>query len=264
MSLKLQEEYGDAINVVFVEVGNRPDTYVQQFMIQHKWMGGRSVWTREPPFETGFNYIPVGVLLSSDGKVLIRGNPIELHPKIKNAIDADIDAQRKAPKGVPDVVGKALVDFHKGNYAKALASLQVIVDKPPVKDPEGLLPAAKKAIDDFNAKIDARFARVQSLIDGGWFAEATAQLGEIAKAVKGNDELTRRQAEVLAKLQADSLKTEREAADALAKLERKLYDKGPDNATAKALEALAKKYEGTKAAERATELAEIAKEDKES
>jgi hypothetical protein len=46
----------------------------------------------------------------------------------------------------------------------------------------------------------------------------------------------------------------------VARLEKKLWDKGPDNATAKAFEALAQKYSSTKAAARALELADVARE----
>src|SRR5947207_332711 len=111
MSIKLQEEYGDAVNVLLVETGKLSDVETEQFVIKKKWKGGKSIWTRERPFDIGLNYLPAAVLLSPDGKVVLKGNPIELHPRIKSEIDAELAAARKPPKDVPDVVGKAIVDF---------------------------------------------------------------------------------------------------------------------------------------------------------
>lgn len=262
MSLKLQEEYGNDLNVLLVEGSRDTDIQVQQFMVKHKWMGGRSLWTRERPFETGLKFIPAAVLLDSSGKVLLIGHPIDLHSQIKDMIDDDLAAKKKAPKDLPDAVGKALVEFNKGGQAKAIASLQAIVDKPPLKDTEGVVPAAQKAIDELRAKIEGEFARVQSLIDGGWYAAANDLLTQLGKSLKGNDALMKKHAEALAKLNAADLKTERDAAEAVARLEKKLWDKGPDNATAKAFESLVEKYPGTKAAARAQELADVAREAK--
>src|SRR5262249_29521177 len=119
--------------------------------------------------------------------------------------------------------------------------------------------AAKAALDSFRKDIDSRFARVEACLDQGLFERAQDELTAIGKAVKGDADLTKRHADALAQLNGDELKAERDAAAALAKLEKKLYANGPEDNSAKLLEAFAEKHPGTKAAERAAHLAELAK-----
>lgn len=258
MSIKLIEEYGDAINVVFVEVGRATETQMQQFALKRKWLGNPGMWTKEAPFETGLSYIPASVLIDSGGKVLLVDNPIERHGDIVDMIEADLEAARKGPKDVPSAVGKAWGDFGKGNYAKALAAAQAVIDKPG-RDAETETAAAKAAIDAFKAQIEAKLARAQLLADNGLLAQADELLKALAKGLKGS-ELAAKADELVAKLASDDYKAEREAADALGKIEKKLYAKGPDDGMAKSLNALAEKYAGTKSAERARQLAEVATE----
>lgn len=251
-SIKLQEEYGDKIQVVFVEVQGASPKDAQVFALGKKWLGGRAMWTSEPPFETGRTTIPSTVLVSSAGDVLFVDYPVE--SKLKDLIDEDLKNKEKGPKDAPDPVRKAYADFAKGNWGKALAAAQAVIDKPPPKDGDAAVAAAKAALDEFKQGIDARFARVDSLVAAGLFDRATDELTAIAKAAKGDAELTKRQADALAKLNGDDLKTERDAAVALAKLEKKLYANGPEDSTCKALEAFAEKHSGTKAGERASYL----------
>jgi len=261
MSIKMQAEYGDQIQVVFVSGGRDTPEQVQQFALAKKWLGGRAMWTNEAPFETGLSYIPAAVVLSSEGEVLIVDNPIEAHGKIVDLIDADLDRAKKGPKDAPEPVKKAWADFAKGNWGKALAAAQLVVDKPPAKDAEATVAAANAALASMNAKVEQRLARVDLLAGAGEFQRALDELESIGKAVKGHAALTQRHAELKAKLEGPDLKAEREAGLELAKLEKKLFGSGPDNGLAKQLTALAEKHPGTAAATRAANLARIAAED---
>jgi len=258
MSIKLQEEYGDKVQVVFVSVGKDTPDQVQAFALKKKWLGGRAMWTSEPPFETGMKTIPAAVLVSSQGEVLVVGDPGEIHGKIVDLIDEDLDQQRKGPKDAPDAVKKAYAEFAKGGWAKAIAAAQLVVDKPPAKDADATVAAAKAALESFNKSIESRFALVDKLVEVGQFDRALAELDAIGKAVKGHAELSGRQAEALAKVNGPDLAAERDAAAELAKLEKKLYANGPEDGSAKQLRAFAEKHSGTKAAARAEYLAEIA------
>ena len=260
MSIKLQEEYGDKIQVVFVSVGNDSPEAVQAFALAKKWLGGRALWTNEVPFETGLDYIPSAVLLDSSGKVLIIDNPSSAHSKIVDLIDEDLDQLKKGPKDVPDPVRKAWQEFNKGGWAKGIAMAQALVDKPPSTDGEKVVASAKAALESFNKTIDGRFARADVYVTAGLYDRALAELEAVAKAVKGHAELTKRLADAQATINGEPLKPEREAATELAKLEKKLYANGPDKGSAKSLLAFAEKHPGTKAAERAERLAEIAEE----
>ena len=261
MSIKMQEEYGDKIQVVFVSGGRDTPEQVQAFALKKKWLGGRAMWTNEAPFETGLGYIPSAVVLSSQGEVLLVGNPLEKHGEIVDLIEDDIDAAKKGPKDAPDAVKKAWGEFSKGSWAKALAAAQAVIDKPPAKDGDAAVAAAKAALESFNKAIDGRFAVVDLAVENGLFERALSELEAIAKAAKGSADLTQRHADALAKLNGPDLKAERDASAELAKLEKKLYGSGPDSGVAKALTALAEKHAGTKAAARAENLARIAEEE---
>src|SRR5262245_20289651 len=155
MSIKLQEEYGDKLQVVFVSVGDDTPQAVQAFALAKKWLGGRALWTSEEPFETGLDYIPAAVLLDGMGKVQIVGNPMELHSKIVDLIDEDLDAIKKGPEDAPDAVRKAWAEFGKGGWAKGISMAQALIDKPPTTDTEKVVGAAKAAVESFNKTIDA-------------------------------------------------------------------------------------------------------------
>ena len=258
MSIKLQEDYGDKIQVVFVSVGNDTPTAVQAFALAKKWLGGRAMWTSEEAIDTGLDYIPVAILLDSDGKVQIVANPAEAHKQIVDLIDADLDQQKKGPADAPDPVRKAYAEFAKGGWAKAIGMAQAAIDKPPTTDTEKVVGAAKAALESFNKTIEASFARVDLALGAGLFDRAQAELDALAKAVKGDANLTKRLTDALAKMNGDDLKAEREAALDLAKLEKKLYENGPEKNSAKSLMAFAEKHKGTKAADRAEALADIA------
>ena len=248
-SIKMQAEYGSKLQVVFVDVQGDTAAQVQAFALQKKWLGGRAMWTSEPPFETGRTTIPSTVLVSSSGDVLFVDYPIE--GKLKDLIDEDLKNKEKGPKDAPDPVRKAYADFAKDLWGKALLGAQAVIDKPPAKDGDAAVAAARTALDEFKTSIDARFARVDACVSAGLFDRATDELGTIAKAAKGDAELTKRHAEALAKINGDDLKAERDAAAALAKLEKKLYANGPEDSSCKQLEAFAEKYSGTKAGDRA-------------
>jgi hypothetical protein len=257
MSIKMQAEYGDEIQVVFVSVGNDSPDQVQSFALAKKWLGGRAMWTNEPPFSTGLKTIPAAVLLASDGEVLVVGNPGEIHGKITDLIDKDLKQRTKGPKDAPAALKSTWSDFGKGNWAKAMSSAQALIDKPPAKDGEATVAAAQAALEAIHEAIERRFEIAKLHLDAGLFDRAQEELAAIAKAVKGHAELTERHADALARANGEDLAAERAAAAALAKIEKKLYASGPDDGSAKQLRTFADKYPGTKAAERAEYLEQI-------
>jgi len=261
MSLKLQEELGDSLDVVFVDVGRESAAGVQKFALKRKWLGGRSMWTKERPFSTGLPYIPAAVLLSSDGEVLYVGNPIDGHKEIVRLIEEDLAATGRIPPEAPKEVAKLHADFAKGQWAKAMNGAQALVDKPPAREPEAVVAAAQVALEGFRTQFELRVARIEAATTAGAFARATELLAAANKAARGQAELSARLAEISTRMSSEELKAERAAGEALAKLEKKLYDKGPDKGVAKALRSLAEAHGGTAAGARAAALADVAEED---
>ena len=258
-SIKLQEEFGDKLQVVLVSTSDPPEK-AAAFALKKKWLGGRTMWTDEAPFETGLNYIPAAVLLSSSGEVLLVDHPGTAHGKIVELIEEDIKSQSKGPKDLPDPVRKAWGEFAKGNWGKALAAAQAVIDKPPAKDTDAAVAAAQQAIEQFKARIEQRFGQIRLQIDNGLYDQASAALAAIGKGAVGDADLVKRHADLVAELDGEDLKAERAAATALSKLEKKLYADGPEEKSAKQLRAFAEKYPGTLAASRAEELARLAEQ----
>jgi len=50
-SLKLQQEHGDALQVLFVEVQGADMEKTEAFAWRQKWMGTRAMWTTERPLD---------------------------------------------------------------------------------------------------------------------------------------------------------------------------------------------------------------------
>ena len=85
------------------------------------------------------------------------------------------------------------------------------------------------------------------------FREAAA-LGAVHVGLTGGEPSARRDLEACDKMRRIA-EAERDAAAALSKMEKKLYADGPEDNSAKQLNAFAEKYSGTKAGDRARHLA---------
>ena len=259
-ALKLQEEFGDTLQTVFVEVGRASSDKMQAFAIDKGWFGGdgasQAIWTKERPFDVGTGSIPAFALMDENGKVLLSGTTTRMHSEIEETIEQYAKASKKAPKDLPKAVGKLQVDFFKGKLGAALNAARDLAEVPNTRDAE-VQPAAIAAVERFETKLKRELKRADWLIDKGFFAVAEADLKDLQKGLKGCDEYLDMVAERLDTLESDELKSERAAEDALTKLEKKLYTKGTDKVKSKSLTQLAEKYPGTRAAERAQALVAV-------
>lgn len=258
-ALKLQEEYPDDLQVVFVEVQNRVgETQVEAFTYDRKWRSsGLAMWTREKPFDHGQKGIPAYALLDDDGKVLRTGITTADHHEIVKTIEQRVKERAKGPDDAPSAVAKLWKEFRKGKAGKALAGAEALVEDPGKKDPEQVVAAAKAALETWRAELSAEIGRASWAVENGHFDRAEEVLGKLSKSLGGHGELADRVAELQEKLKADDLKAERAAAAALAKVEAKLNDKGIDASHAKALQKVLDEHAGTKAAVRAEHLLSV-------
>jgi hypothetical protein len=254
-SIKLQQEYGDARQVLFVEVQGASPEQSEAFAWRQKWMGTRAMWTTERPLEVAGNGIPKFALLDTEGKVLLDGNPLEKKKKIEEAIAEQVKKSTSAPAGTPDKLAKTWTRFAKGEVAAALAECDKLGADASLAEPAKTLRA------EMVARTEAKIARGQWLVANGYVAEASDLFASLAKAVKGSADLEAKVSTELAHLQAPdkTLAAEVEASKALASLQQKMIkDKAFEDANVKALQKLAEKHAGTKAAERAARLAKLA------
>ena len=249
-SIKLQQEYGDDIQVIFVE-SQQYDAgdAVEAFAWRSKWMGTRAMWTEEPPMQSSGSGLPSCALLDIDGKLLLEGNPLAMKKQIETAIAEQVKKAKGGPADAPADVKKAWAMFAKGDIAGALAQC----DKAASDE-------AKAAKDELLARTRSRIARAKWLIDNGFISDATKLLAQLEKATKGEAVVSGEVAEQTLRLLDASLAKEREADAALANLTEKMVkDKPFEPGNIKKLESLAEKHSGTKAGERAAHLAKIAK-----
>jgi thiol-disulfide isomerase/thioredoxin len=252
-SLKLQETFGDDLQVLFVESQGSTREQTAAFAVQQKWMGGRAIWTTEHPFETGATLLPNFVLIGNDGRVLSKGSPLSEAKEIERQIVEQIKLKKSPPSGVHKAVRAAWGEFNKGRYAKAI-ELARAAEAESAGD-ESALAAARDAEKHFRARIETQAKRVAWLVDNGYFEEAVDLLDALKKGVKDDPDLERRAGEIGSRLESKEMTEEREAGRALGRLSARFLESGGDPQLARDLEHFAERNKGTKAAERARELA---------
>ena len=244
-ALKMQDEYADSLQVMFVEVGRASEEEMQAFAIDKGWfdVGTDAIWSKERPFSTGESAIPSYALLDETGKVILKGITTRDHKKIEEAIEEHAKARKKGPEDLPKAVAKQVAEFHKGKQGKALVALgDMLAEDSRAQDDEKL--AAEQALAALNASLERDLKRVDWLLSNGYFAVAEGRLEDLAKQLKGADEWTAAVAERTTRLESDDLKAERAAEAALLKLEQKLYTKGTDKVSAKSLGGIGEKFPG--------------------
>jgi hypothetical protein len=249
-SLKLQEEYGDDLAVLFIECqGATPDEAVA-FSLRQRWYGTEAMWTSERPFNPEGSGLPACAVVSNEGKILLTGNPLAMKKQIEEAIAEQVRLRNSAPEGTPAALKKAWSDYSKGNAAAALALARKLAAEGG-EDAQ----AAKDTEAEIVKRLEARLARIERMIESGFALEADDEIASFLKSAKGETELCAKANESKTKIGQPEL----DAAKALATIEKKLADKGPEEPTVKALDRLAEKHPGTKVAARAARLSQLSK-----
>jgi hypothetical protein len=249
-SLKLQQQYGDDLQVIFAECQNFDNgDAVEAAAWRMKFMGTNAMWTEEPPLPIKGDGLPACALIGIDGKLLLEGNPLGLKKQIEENIATQVKLAKSGPADASGDAKKAWAAFAKGDYAGALA----LAAKLPADE-------AKKVSGELSARMGSRIARAKWSVDNGYVAEGKKQLGDLQAQVKTDAELSKQVADQLARLSEPALAKEAEASTALSNLTEKMVkDKPFDAGNVKKLEALATKFAGTKAAERASHLVALSK-----
>ena len=253
-SIKRARELGDDFALIFVESQGHTIQEAEAMAWDRKWMGTHAMWTTEAPFRTEGNGLPSFALLNNEGEIILSGNPLAMKKDIEEAIDAEIAKSKQAPEGTPKSLKKAWKSFAKGDYAKAVAAAQKVVDKGG-EDSED----AQVTVDTFVKRVESEFGRVEWMLDNGYLIEAKDVLKALGKATKGLAAVNEQKTALQSRLDAPELEDELDAAKGLVRIEKGLYEDGFGDKTAKTLERFIKKNSGTKAAERAQHLLQLAK-----
>jgi hypothetical protein len=257
-AVKLQEEYGDAIQVIFVHSQRATQEQATAFALNADWLGNQAIWTSNRPFSTGSNGLPSFALLDASGKVVLKGNSTSLKGKIEDEIERMIKENGAAPEGAPKAVGKVYKAIGKGDLAKAAAEAAKLKAKPGSKEPEEVVSAADAALDAIEFSFASKLQRADWLMQNGDPIGAEERLEVLAKSVKGHEDMSGRVAEAMAKLETAEMQEAMGLAKDYAKLEAKLYAK-PDDEKAKAkLAEFAQENAGNAVGKRAQKLVEVA------
>lgn len=247
-SVKLQEEYGDDVQVIFVECQNTEKDVFEAFAWKMKWMGNNALWTNERVVPTVGKGLPEVAVIGIDGAILLQGYPGDLGKKLHEAVANEIKKAKEAPEGTPATLKKAWTAFQKGDVSAALAECDKLGE-------EG---AAARA--EFVARTQGRIERAKRLLESGDVAQGEKLIDSLAKACKGDAELAAKVAELSTKLASPELAAEREAAKAWSSFVAKIAKEKPfDEGNVKKAQGLADKHKGTKNGERAARFVALAK-----
>jgi len=258
--LRVQLEHEADLQVILVEPRLQPAA-LERLLLEKGWLGTRAVWTTERPFDHGGSD-PACVLLSCEGAVILkspdlgqsydRTYPNQFMDELDAAVAAESDRRHGLLPDAPPAVSKACDEFAEGKVARALTSVRTLA---------GQDPTATHALATFERQIAARLGQAEFFLGKGRIAEAEAILDPLAGELSLADDLARRLAGMREQLATATLKAEREADRALAKLEKTLFTDGSTDRTPVALKALAKRHEGTRRGAEAARLAALLQED---
>jgi hypothetical protein len=246
-SLKLLDQYGDDLQVLFVESQGASAPEAATFVLKQKWLGrANGIWTIERPCDSGSPGLPSAVLIGSDGRVLYNGNPLDGHKTIQKLVEADVAARRAAPAETPKALKPAWAAFGKGKVGEAIKLVDGIAEK----DRATLGESWQSSRDTFVKRVQGAIDRAQWELDHGYPTRCAARLDAAAKACEGLPELKQAVDAVRARLASPEGGAEREAAKLLERLEAKYYETGGDEVARKDLERAVAKNGSTKVAER--------------
>jgi len=251
-AIKLQAEYGEDLQVLFVESQGATPEKAERFALERNWLGNRAMWTTEAPFNTGLGGLPSCALLSADGEVLMVGMTGSIGGKVHDEIEAWAKNKKRLPKGAPSSLKKPWTNYQKSKLTDALAELAVI--EAAGGDDVG---AATELRTKIETGIESRLKGINWMLNNGHPAEAKESLALLAGEVEGHAVFSGRCSELVARLAEDEMKAELEAAKEFSKLEKKLYSDGPDEKLGAKFAKFSEKHAGTKVAERASHLASV-------
>lgn len=256
-AVKLQTEYGDAIQVILVHSQEATEEESIAFALRMKWLGNNAIWTSERPFSTGGNGLPAYALLGPDGKVLLTGNSASDHSKIEKTIEELVKKGSSAPAEAPEALAKAYKELDQGNFAKAAAEARKVAAKAAGKD-AALAEAATKFETLLAETADRAIARVRALAERGQYLTAQERHESLLKGVKGDDALTAKAAELGALFEGPEVQQALMAERELLRLAADAYEAGKDEKAVKKLQKFASEHTGTKVGERAARIAALA------
>ncbi len=256
--LVLQRRFGEDLAIIFSETQGGSEHVVEKMALEQNWLGTRAMWTLEYPVHTGLVGVPGLALVGVDGTLKMKaaadtwGLPLSnrVMDELEEKIEAEVELRRTGPAEVAPEVAAAYALAAKGGYGPAIVSARAAGDAA----------GAKAAVEEFERRADRRLERAAWMLEHGELVLMKEELDGLEEVLAGDDERVARCRELVAAREDDSQAAEREAADALAKLWKKVSKRGPKKSTPKALRKVVKQHPGTKTAARAERMAALLEE----
>jgi thiol-disulfide isomerase/thioredoxin len=255
-ALRLQEEHGNALQVVMCEAGLSSENQVLSYALNKRWLTTGTMWTTENPVPRDAYDLPYYVLLDAEGQVVTEGVAVgERDRDLDQAVAQVVKETAKGPRELTRELAKAVTESSDGNFAKAR---EIALAEVTAAGDDGIrVQEAKRVLATVEERLDQRLKRTRWMLDNGYPIEATDALDALAKGVKGWVDPEARVGEMTLELGTDEMKVELEAQKALQKIEKKLFE-DPDVRWVKQLQKIVERYPRTKTADRAKQLAKIA------
>jgi hypothetical protein len=255
-SIKLKQQYGDDLHVIFVESQGATADAAESFAWRQKWMGVNALWTLEPPVKVDGSTLPKFALLDCEGGMLLSGNPLDQKKKIEEAIADQVKRSKALPAGLSAKLAKAWSSYEKREIGAAIVECKKLAA-------DSALAADANALETrILASTQRELDRGKWCIANGYVDEGVELLTALGKAVKGSSAFDDAIAEQLANvlLPSEALSKEIAAARALKPIETRMKKGKPfEDANVRALQKVADDHAGTKAAARAAHLVVLAK-----
>lgn len=254
-AIKMQEKFGkDGFIALLLESQGLDATDIPGFM--WKRFPTNKTWlstSADQPFPSGSNGLPHAALIGVDGTMLWTGNPNGAPKKLEDMVEAEL---KKAKTGWGKGAAKKARGLLYGKNAFVDAAKVVADAMPTVKDDE------KEDLEAVGREIEIRreaFKKAPKvLMEDARFIEGVKAAENYAKWVKGNTEWENDAKAIALDFERPEIVKELELEKGLKKIVASTGDKAPNEDTAKALRAFAKKNDGTRIGARAILLAAAA------
>jgi hypothetical protein len=257
-ALKLKEEYGDDLQVIFAESQNSGYEKSIADALKYGWLTHDVIWSSDYLFSTGSKGLPSFALLDAEGRVVLKGSSSDLKGKMEDEIERMVQELKAGPADMPKAVAKIYSELNKGGHAKALIAAEKLKAKPGSKDTEMVLSATESAIANIHANLDSQLARADWLLQNGYPTQAKELVSNLLKGVKDNADMTAKVEASLAKFEGEEIAAQLAADKDLSKLQNKLFaDKNGEKVSDKLLK-LAEENASNPIGKRARILAGVA------
>ncbi|HYC77547.1 MAG TPA: hypothetical protein VEI02_07955 [Planctomycetota bacterium] len=260
---QIREQKGDAVACVLVET--QPLTEEQLLAVMARMFPrNRCTTVAQQPgldLEPPASDFPYAALIGVDGTVLWHGHPMAQQRKIQSLIDEQSKLAQAGWGATPETKKARSLLYGKNDLAGAAAAL----DQAEKSRNGAERKDAKADLDAARAEVEARFVArrraVSALLQAGEPLEAQRRAAALLKDVRNRKPWEKEAQDLVASFKTPEADRELKADQALQKWRADAGDGPPSAAAVEALSGLARKFEGTKVAVRATAVAAALRSD---